>query len=278
MGILNITPDSFSDGGLFVDSGAALQHVDKMVKAGADIIDIGGESTRPYALPVSVDEELSRVCPLIEAVRKRWDVWVSVDTYKAEVAREAVRLGAEIINDITALRQDPAMLDVLRSYDTPVILMHMQGLPRTMQVNPHYDDVVSEIVAFFRERIKWCKERGIREENLIIDPGIGFGKDLQHNLALLRAIDDFRSLGRPVLIGASRKSFLGKILPLNDNEKDMATQAVSAVAVWQGASIIRVHDVRSAVCTVRIVEAIKNGRGLTAEHAENVEKSVLSSL
>lgn len=259
MGVLNITPDSFSDGGLFFDFDAAIRHVDNMIRAGADIIDIGGESTRPYASPVSTDEELSRVCPVIEAVRKHWDIWVSVDTYKAEVAREAVKLGANIVNDVTALRQDPAMVEVLRSNNTPAILMHMQGMPRTMQVSPHYDDVVSEIVAFFRERIEWCKERGIDENNLIIDPGIGFGKNLQHNLALLRSIDDFRSLGRPLLIGPSRKSFLAKILPLDENEKDMATQAALAVVVWQGANIIRVHDVRSAVCTARIVEAIKNG-------------------
>lgn len=259
MGILNVTPDSFSDGGHYSRLDNALHHVEEMIEAGADIIDIGGESTRPFALPVTLQEELRRVCPVLSAVRKRWDIHVSIDTYKAAVAREALSLGADIVNDITALRGDPEMVDVLRNQKAAVILMHMQGAPKDMQVSPHYTDVVDEVKDFLKQRLDWAFDQGIERNRMIIDPGIGFGKSLNHNLELLRSIPSFKELGSAILVGPSRKSFLTKILPLEDWEKDSASQAALAVSVWQGADILRVHDVKSAVRTARIVEAIKKG-------------------
>lgn len=258
MGILNITPDSFSDGGRYTRLDVALKCVEEMIAAGADVIDIGGESTRPFAEPVTADEELSRVLPIIEAVRKRWDILLSIDTYKAVVADRALTAGVDIVNDVTALRYDPGMVEVLLERRVPVILMHMQGMPQEMQIKPHYDDVVGEVMAFFRERLDWAEKMGIDRDRLIVDPGIGFGKNLHHNLALLRSLATFKELGRPVLIGPSRKSFIGQVLDLDVAERDGATQAVVAVGVWQGADIVRVHDVRAAVRTVRLVEAIKN--------------------
>ncbi len=260
MGVLNVTPDSFSDGGRYAELDAALNHVEEMIEAGADIIDIGGESTRPFAKPITVDEELSRVVPVIEAIRKRWDVLLSVDTYKAVVAEAAISAGADIINDVTALRHDPAMVDVLLNHRVPAILMHMRGMPQNMQIRPRYDDVVGEVIAFLRDRLDWAEERGIDRDRFIVDPGIGFGKTVYHNLMLLRSISAFQELGRPILIGPSRKSFIGKILGLDVGERDEATQVVVAVGVWEGAHMVRVHDVRSAVRTVRIVEAIKDTR------------------
>jgi dihydropteroate synthase len=259
MGILNVTPDSFSDGGRYTALDAALKHAEDMIGAGVDIIDVGGESTRPFAQPVSVREELSRVVPVIEAIRRRWDVLLSIDTYKAEVAGAAVSAGADIVNDVTALRYDPAMVEVLLKHQVPAILMHMQGMPQDMQVRPYYDDVVGEVMAFLRERLAWAGKMGIDRDRFIIDPGIGFGKKADHNLMLLRSISAFQELGRPILIGPSRKSFIDKILDIDVGERDGATQAVVAVGVWEGAHIVRVHDVRSAVRTVRIVEAIRKG-------------------
>lgn len=259
MGILNVTPDSFSDGGRYTALDAALKHVEDMIGAGVDVIDVGGESTRPFAKPVPVQEELSRVVPVIEAIRRRWDALLSVDTYKAEVACAAVSAGADIVNDITALRYDPAMVEALLKHQVPAILMHMQGMPQDMQVRPHYDDVVGEVMAFLRERMAWAEKMGIDRDRFIVDPGIGFGKNADHNLILLRSISAFQELGRPILIGPSRKSFIDKILDIDVGERDEATQAVVAVGVWEGAHIVRVHDVRSAVRTVRIVEAIRKG-------------------
>ena len=209
MGVLNVTPDSFSDGGLFVDPTDAIAHGRRLVEEGAALVDVGGESTRPGAAPVSADEELERVEPVLEGLS---GLPVSIDTSKAVVARRALELGAELVNDVTALRGDPAMAEVVADGDAFVCLMHMQGEPRTMQAAPHYDDVVSDVFAFLEERIAFAVERGIGEERICVDPGIGFGKTPDQNLELLHRLDALRALGRPVLVGVSRKSTLGKIL------------------------------------------------------------------
>jgi len=223
MGILNVTPDSFSDGGSFTSEAAVIAQVEDMLAAGVDIIDVGGESTRPFAEPVAEAEELHRVIPAIEIIRTITDIPVSIDTSKAEVARQALAAGATMVNDISALRKDPAMAEVVAGYDGPVIIMHMQGTPGDMQVDPRYENVVDEIRAFFAERIAWMQEQGIDRERVILDPGIGFGKTLDHNLAILRHINAFNQLGRPVLIGHSRKSFLEKLLGLPVDKRDCPT-------------------------------------------------------
>jgi len=243
MGILNVTPDSFSDGGAFTDEGAITAQVQAMLEQGADIIDVGGESTRPFAVPVPEEEELKRVLPAIRIIRKLSDIPVSIDTSKAEVARQALAAGATMVNDISALRNDPDMVKVVGGYREQVIIMHMQGTPGDMQVNPRYDDVVNEICSFFRERLQWMEERGIERERVILDPGIGFGKTLEHNLAILAHVSRFRELGCPVLIGHSRKSFLEKLLGLEVRERDCPTAVVSALCALQGADILRVHNV-----------------------------------
>ena len=258
MGILNVTPDSFSDGGRFTTREAVTEQVRQMVAAGADIIDVGGESTRPFAEPVGEDEELARVIPAIEAIRQCTDTPVSIDTTKAAVARAALAAGATMVNDISALRSDPAMLDVVRSYDGPVCIMHMQGTPGDMQVAPHYDDVVAEIRAFLAERIDWLADHGVARERVIIDPGIGFGKTLEHNLAILRNISAFKELGCPVLIGHSRKSFFEKLLGLPVDERDCVTAQVSAHCARLGADILRVHDVRATRDALRLLAALED--------------------
>ncbi len=256
MGILNVTPDSFSDGGRFTTPESMVEQVRQMLAAGADIIDVGGESTRPFAEPVSASEELDRVIPAIEAIRGISDVPVSVDTTKAGVARAALAAGATMVNDISALRADPAMVEVVREYDGPVIIMHMQGTPGDMQVDPRYDDVVAEIRAFLGQRIEWLAANGIARERVIIDPGIGFGKTLEHNLAILRNIPAFRELGCPVLIGHSRKSFLEKLLALEVDERDCTTAQISAHCACQGADILRVHDVAATRNALRLLAAL----------------------
>ncbi len=243
MGILNITPDSFSDGGRFTSGEAVARQVEQMLADGVDIIDVGGESTRPFAEPVSESEELARVLPVIEHIRKISKVPVSIDTTKAEVALQALAAGATMVNDISALRHDPEMVKVVRGYEGPVIIMHMQGSPGDMQVNPRYGDVVEEICAFFVERTRWMEEQGIKRARIVIDPGIGFGKTLEHNLAILRNVATFKKLGFPVLIGHSRKSFLEKLLGLPMEERDCPTAVISAICTRQGADILRVHDV-----------------------------------
>lgn len=258
MGILNVTPDSFSDGGRFFTSNAISEQIDKMVQSGADIIDVGGESTRPFAEPVSIEDELDRVLPPIRLIRERYPIPVSIDTTKAEVARKALEAGADIINDISALRFDPDMILLAREAKTPVIMMHMQGTPSDMQVDPHYDDVVNDIIDFFRERLAWAGENGIPAERVIIDPGIGFGKTLEHNLSILNRVEEFSGLGCPVLIGHSRKSFIGKLLGTEVDERDGATAAISALCAMKGVSMLRVHDVAKTVEAVRLAEAIKN--------------------
>jgi len=257
MGILNVTPDSFSDGGAFTTADAISQQVVGMLEAGVDIIDVGGESTRPFAEPVPEAEEIARVIPAIRILRQlSSDIPVSVDTTKAEVARRALEAGATMVNDISALRHDPDMAGVVRGYDGPVIIMHMQGTPGDMQVNPTYGDVVAEIRDFFEQRAAWMAEKGIARDRIIVDPGIGFGKTLEHNLAILRNIDAFKSLGFPVLIGHSRKSFFDKLLNLPLERRDCATAIVSTLCAIQGADILRVHDVEKTVTAVRLAAAL----------------------
>lgn len=257
MGILNITPDSFSDGGRLLDRDTVVALVRNMIAAGVDVLDVGGESTRPFAAPVSVDEELRRVIPVIELIREMTDLPVSIDTTKAEVARAALAAGASIINDISALRRDPEMLGVVRSYDGPVIIMHMKGTPETMQIEPHYDDVLGEITGFFQERIDWLERNGVSRSRIVIDPGIGFGKTVAHNLILLQHIGSFKRLGCAVLIGHSRKSFLGKILDLDTDRRDCATAMLSLYCAMNGTDMVRVHDVELSRQAVRLARALR---------------------
>ena len=256
MGILNVTPDSFSDGGRLLDPDALARQVERMVAEGADILDIGGESTRPGADPVSLDEELHRVVPAVQCARAITDLPISVDTTKAAVARAALEAGATMVNDISGVRMDPEMVAVLRDHQVPVVVMHMQGTPRDMQVDPRYGDVVEEILDFFRERLAWLEEQGVDRSRVILDPGIGFGKRLEHNLRILRSVGRFKSLGCPVLIGHSRKSFLGMLLDLPVEERDWATAVVSALCVLQGADILRVHDVGRTRRTITLVHSM----------------------
>ncbi|MFQ5995522.1 MAG: dihydropteroate synthase [Acidiferrobacterales bacterium] len=254
MGILNVTSDSFSDGGLFLSAGRAIDHAHRMVEEGADIIDIGGESTRPGANPVSVQGELERVVPVIEALRKAIDIPISIDTSKPTVMREAVRAGAGLINDVMALRDEGA-LQTAAELGVPVCLMHMQGEPRTMQDNPHYDDVVQDVWGFLRARIAACSTAGISRERIIIDPGFGFGKTLEHNLDLLRNLHEFKRLGTPILVGLSRKSMIGKALDLPLERRLHASVALAVLAALNGASLVRVHDVAATREALNMVEA-----------------------
>ena len=256
MGILNVTPDSFSDGGHFLAESSIAKQVETMVEAGADIIDVGGESTRPFAEPVSIAEELGRVLPAIRLIRQRYTVPISIDSTKAEVARKALAEGADIINDISALRFDHDMISLVRETEVPVIIMHMLGTPSDMQVDPYYDDVVADIKVFFEERLAWAEQNGVPRKRFIVDPGIGFGKTVGHNLTILNRVADFTRLGCPVLIGHSRKSFIGKLLGTEVDERDVATAAISALCVQKGVSILRVHDVKKTVQAVRLAEAI----------------------
>ncbi|MDD3813004.1 MAG: dihydropteroate synthase [Desulfocapsaceae bacterium] len=256
MGIINVTPDSFSDGGCYQDEVSVVAQADALVAAGADLLDVGGESTRPFAQPVSEIEELRRVIPAIQAIRRRYSLPISIDTRKAEVARQALMAGADMINDVSALRHDPAMIDLLRTTEVPVVIMHMQGTPGDMQVEPVYQDVVGEILDFFRERLDWLQGQGIDLRRIVLDPGIGFGKTLVHNLLILKNLSVFSTLGQPILLGHSRKRFLGEITNRQVEERDLATAVVSALAVAQGVSIVRVHDVASTRQAIQIAEAI----------------------
>lgn len=257
MGILNVTPDSFSDGGRYTSIDAALAQCRSLIESGADIIDVGGESTRPFADPVSLTEELQRTIPVIKALRQYVSVPISIDTRNAEVARQALEAGADIINDISALQHDPDMIDVVLATDVPVIIMHMQKTPETMQIAPQYDDVVADILTFFTDRLQWLKEQGVDLSRIILDPGIGFGKTLAHNLSILKYLDQFSKLGRPVLLGHSRKRFLGELTGKEETERDFATAVVAALASGNGASIIRVHNVQMTKMAVNVAEAIK---------------------
>lgn len=257
MGILNVTPDSFSDGGRHDQHEAALDHARRMISEGAAVLDIGGESTRPGSLPVPADEEIRRVVPVITSIRNFWDGWISVDTSKAEVADAALRAGADVVNDVSGLRSDPQMPAVCADHQCGVVVMHMKGEPRTMQAAPHYEDVVREVAEFFDERMETLTQAGISAESLCFDPGIGFGKSLAHNLSLLRALDHVAPDGRPLLLGVSRKSFIGMILGDPDlHFRDWPTVAVTARARENGVMLHRVHDVRPNVEALRMAEAI----------------------
>ncbi len=257
MGILNVTPDSFSDGGHYSSLKEALSQADRLIAEGSDILDIGGESTRPFAVPVSTDEELQRVIPVIAGIRDKHSIPISIDTTKAAVAREALKAGADIINDISALQKDPEMISVVQQTDVPVIIMHMQGKPADMQINPEYQDVTIDILDFFKERIGWIREKGVDVSRVIIDPGIGFGKTLQHNLSILKNIAKFSSLELPVLLGHSRKRFLGDITGVeHEAERDLASAVVSALCCTKGISIVRVHNVAATRQALLIAEEL----------------------
>ncbi len=255
MGIVNVTPDSFSDGGLFLDPEAAIAHGRELVEQGADIVDVGGESTRPGADPVSAEVERERTEPVVAALAAD-GATVSIDTSKAEVARAALDAGATIVNDVTALRGDPELADLCAERGCTVVLMHMLGTPRTMQDDPRYDDVVGDIRRFLAERIEWAVGRGIAEERIWIDPGIGFGKTVQHNLELLNRLGEFRALGRPILIGTSRKSFIGRLTGREPRERLGGTVASNVLAYLRGAEIFRVHDVAQVRDALRVAAAI----------------------
>ena len=269
MGIVNVTPDSFSDGGRYFEPAQAISHGLKLVEEGADIIDVGGESTRPGARPVSGREEMERVIPVIRGLRRELSAPISVDTYKADVARAALDEGADMVNDISALRFDPAMAPLVAAEKVPVVLMHMQGAPRTMQQRPHYRDVVEEVKEFLRDQIRYAVQSGVDLERIIIDPGIGFGKELEHNLALLRALPALADLGRPVLVGPSRKTFIGKILDAGPEERLEGSLAAAVAAVLGGASVIRTHDVKEARRAIRVADAMRFG-GARSEGAKDV--------
>ncbi len=260
MGIVNVTPDSFSDGGMFEDAEAAVKHGLQLLEEGADVLDVGGESSRPGSDPVSVEEELARVLPVIEGLRREApEALLSVDTRKASVAREALA-AADVVNDIGA-GSDPDMFDVVASAGAGMVLMHMQGEPETMQADPHYDDVVAEVRGFIAERLSAAIAAGIGRDRLCVDPGIGFGKNLEHNLALLRSIGSFRELGVPVLVGVSRKRFIGELSGADDPAGRL--EGSVAAAVWcasQGVEMVRVHDAGATVRALRVVDAITRER------------------
>lgn len=261
MGILNVTPDSFSDGGNYLDVQQAIVHAETMVAEGATLIDIGGESSRPGASPVSVNDELARVLPVVRALADTVDVLLSVDTYKAEVARRALEAGAHVVNDITALCGDPDMAATVAEMEAGVVLMHMKGTPRTMQQSPEYNDVVNEVCAWLKKKIQNAEAQGIAPERIIVDPGIGFGKTTQHNLELLKRLSEFRALKKPLLIGTSRKSFIGNILEVPVTERVEGTAATVCWAIAHGADIVRVHDVKANVRAAQITDALYRGIG-----------------
>lgn len=259
MGILNVTPDSFSDGGRYFDPQKAVAHGVRLAEEGADIIDIGGESSRPGARAVSVDEEIERVLPVIRGLRRLLSIPLSVDTYKAQVARAALEEGADVVNDVSALRFDPDMISLVAREKAPVVLMHMQGTPRTMQHDPHYGDVLREVTAFLQSRVQTALEAGVEEDNIVIDPGIGFGKNLDHNLALLRGLMALASLGRPIVVGPSRKTFIGRILGADPDNRLEGSLAASVASVLAGANMIRVHDVKESRRAIRVADSLRFG-------------------
>jgi dihydropteroate synthase len=260
MGVLNVTPDSFSDGGRFLSPRAAIDQARRLVEQGAAIIDVGGESTRPGASPATADEELARVIPVIEALRRESPVFISVDTSKPDVMRAAVNAGADIINDVRALTE-PGALEAAASSGAGICLMHMKGEPRTMQDAPAYDDVVAEVRAFLELRLESCRAAGITRERLAVDPGFGFGKRLTHNLELLKQLAQFRALRVPVLVGLSRKSMLGTLTGRAVDDRTAGSVAVAAIAVLHGARIVRAHDVAATVDAIRVAAAVAQGEG-----------------
>ncbi len=259
MGVLNVTPDSFSDGGRYFDPARAISRGVELARDGADIIDVGGESTRPGARHVSSKEEIDRVIPVIRGLRRAVSIPISIDTYKAPVARAALDEGADMVNDISAMRFDPAMVSLVAAEKVPVVLMHMQGKPQTMQKNPQYRDVLEEVKGFLFSRVHYALAAGVRSEQIIVDPGIGFGKDLRHNLKLLQGLPALTSLGWPLLVGPSRKTFIGTLLGVGPEDRLEGTLAAAVGAVLWGANIIRVHDVREACRAIRIADALRFG-------------------
>ncbi len=257
MGVLNLTPDSFFDGRRFPEPEAAVQHAFRMEAEGADIIDLGGESTRPGAQAVPLKEEFRRVLPVLKRLSGRLKVPISIDTYKSEVAERCIQCGAEMVNDISGLYFDPRMKEIVARHQVPVIVMHMKGTPRDMQKDPQYRDLIGEILSFFRESISRADAAGVPADKIIIDPGIGFGKSFAHNLDILKGLESFKVLGKPIMVGVSRKSFLGKILDLPVDERLEGSIAAALYAVLRGANIVRVHDVAATVRALRTVEAIQ---------------------
>ena len=270
MGVLNVTPDSFSDGGKFFSLDEAVDQGYKLFEDGADILDIGGESTRPFSDPVSGEEEIHRVVPVIEKLSKRIPIPISIDSTKADVVEQALKAGASIINDVSSLRFDPKMASVVVDYAVPVILMHMLGNPKTMQIEPAYDDLIGEIKTFFENAIDQAENKGISRSKIIIDPGIGFGKTIGHNLLLIQRLHEFKTLKVPIMIGTSRKAFIRNLLKDNSGEQinadaaivESGTQASVAAAILNGAHIVRVHNVANTRATVKITDAIKNAQNV----------------
>lgn len=261
MGILNVTPDSFSDGGIYFDKSSAIQRAIQMVDEGADIIDIGGASTRPGSEPISIEEEIKRTIPVIESISGKLTIPISIDTYRAEVAEEALNAGASMVNDISGLRFDPKMSHVVAKHNVPLVIMHIKGTPKDMQNNPQYEALIPEIMDYIREGIRIALRAGVREDMVIIDPGIGFGKTFDHNLKIIKNLHEFTSLQKPILIGVSRKAFIGKLL--NDApplERLEGTASATAISIFNGANIIRVHDVAEMLKVVKVADAIKWGR------------------
>lgn len=257
MGIVNITPDSFSDGGKYHQLESALRHVESMIEAGTAIIDIGGESTRPGAVDVNVEKELARVIPVIEAIRQRFDCWISIDTSKALVMTEAVNAGADLINDVRAL-QEVGALDAAAKANVPICLMHMQGQPRTMQSDPHYVDLITDVNRFLNERIQACEQYGIARQQLILDPGFGFGKTMAHNYQLLAQLEQFHQFGLPLLAGMSRKSMISKLLNKPPMDCVAGSLACATIAAMKGAQIIRVHDAQETIDVIRVCNIVAN--------------------
>lgn len=257
MGVVNVTPDSFFDGGNYATREKAIDHALRMAEDGADIIDVGGESSRPFSTPVSTDEELKRVVPVVEGIRESLSIPISVDTCKSIVAREACLAGADIVNDISGLMHDPEMADTVSTLKVKVVIMHMKGMPETMQVSPHYYDVIAEIGAFFEERLSFAAKNGIEKNNIILDPGIGFGKRVEDNLKIIKHLDVFKRFDLPLLVGTSMKSFIGKVTGPTMRGRIEGTLASIAISVWNGANIVRVHDVKKAKRVVGLIDAIR---------------------
>lgn len=255
MGIVNVTPDSFSDGGQFSNTELAVEHALKLMEEGADILDIGGESTRPNAEPVPLQEELNRVIPVIRALQGRVNVPISIDTYKPDVMRAAIAAGADLVNDIKALQENGA-LEAVKNSTVGICLMHMQGTPQTMQVNPHYEDVVAEVNTFLNHRLQILLAAGIEKNRILLDPGFGFGKTREHNIRLVKELDQLLNLGQPLLVGLSRKSVLGKLTGGDESQRLHASVAAAVVSAMKGAHIVRVHDVRATVEAMKIVAAV----------------------
>ncbi len=258
VGVVNVTPDSFSDGGRFFEWIKAVERGRQLAAEGADILDVGGESTRPGSNPIPEEEEVRRVIPVIEELRGKIGIPISIDTRKARVADRALKAGAEMVNDVSALRFDKAMAEIVARWRVPLVLMHMRGQPKTMQVDTHYNNLIGEILEFFEERMAYALSRGVPREAIILDPGFGFGKSLEeeHNLILLKQLRKFRALGQPVMVGTSRKAFIGRILNLPPDEREEGTMATVAVAIQNGANLIRVHEVKRVRRVVQVVDAI----------------------